>query len=143
MRKQTRVDAIANSFHLPMHWKKVTDGNRGDHPTIVGKIANAKEKQTHWRHNQAGDLAGNGTYNLKLKLIFSVIKANKGKRGWTYTHYDVINDKHNANVIEQMVGDGHARNIASISVSILLDADELYDTGIAPVTTILASLSND
>ncbi len=125
----------ANAGPLAMHWKKVTDGNRGDSwEVFVGKIANLKA-DTLWRHNQAGDLAGDGK-RLDAKANFQLSEANKGKRGWTYTHYDVINDKHNANVVEQMVSDGFVVNLSGNN---LAHADDLFDAGIAPVTTVLPS----
>ena len=125
----------ANAGPLAMHWKKVTDGNRGDTwEMFVGKIANLKA-DTLWRHNQAGDLAGNGK-RLDAKANFQLSEANKGKRGWTYTHYDVIKDKHNANVVEQMVSDGFVVNLSGNN---LAHADDLYDLGIAPVTAVLPS----
>ena len=125
----------ANAGPLAMHWAKVTDGNRGDTWSVfTGKIANLKEGQL-WRHNQAGDWAGDGN-TLDAKANFQLSEANKGKRGWTYTHYDVINNKHNANVVEQMVRDGFVVNLSGNN---LTHADELYDTRVAPVTTVLPS----
>ena len=125
----------ANAGPLAMHWTKVTDGNRGDTWSVfTGKIANLKDGQL-WRHNQAGDLAGDGK-RLDAKANFQLSEANKGKRGWTYTHYDVINNKHNANVVEQMVSDGFVVNLSGNN---LAHADELYNTRIAPVTTVMPS----
>ena len=125
----------ANAGPLAMHWAKVTDGNRGDTWSVfTGKIANMKAGQL-WRHNQAGDLPGDGN-TLDATACFELSEANKGKRGWTYTHYDVLNDKHNANVVEQMVRDGFVVNLSGNN---LAHADDLYDTRIAPVTTVLPS----
>ena len=125
----------ANAGPLAMHWAKVTDGNRGDTWSVfTGKIANLKDGQL-WRHNQAGDLAGDGK-RLDAKANFQLSEANKGKRGWTYTHYDVINDKHNANVVQQMNGDGFVVNLSGNN---LAHADDLYDLRIGPVTTVLPS----
>ena len=125
----------ANAGPLAMHWAKVTDGNRGDTWSVfTGKIANLKDGQL-WRHNQAGDLAGDGK-RLDAKANFQLSEANKGKRGWTYTHYDVLNSKHNASVVQQMNGDGFVVNLSGNN---LAHADDLYDLGIAPVTTVLPS----
>ena len=125
----------ANAGPLAMHWAKVTDGNRGDTWSVfTGKIANLKDGQL-WRHNQAGDLAGDGK-RLDAKANFQLSEDNKGKRGWTYTHYDVLNSKHNASVVQQMNGDGFVVNLSGNN---LAHADDLYDLGIAPVTTVLPS----
>ena len=125
----------ANAGPLAMHWAKVSEGQRGDAwPVFIGKVANMKA-DTLWRHNQAGDLAGDGK-RLDAKANFQLSEANKGKRGWTYTHYDVLNSKHNASVVQQMVGDGFVVNLSGNN---LAHADALYDLGIAPVTTVLPS----
>ena len=125
----------ANAGPLAMHWAKVTDGNRGDAwQVFIGKVSNMKA-DTLWRHNQAGDLAGDGK-RLDATANFQLSEANKGKRGWTYTHYDVLSDDHNANVVEQMVKDGFVVNLSGNN---LAHADDLYDKGIAPVTTVLPS----
>lgn len=123
----------ANAGPLAMHWAKVTDGNRGDTWSVfTGKIANMKAGQL-WRHNQAGDLPGDGN-KLDATACFQLSEANKGKRGWTYTHYDVLNDKHNARVVEYMVRDGFVVNLSGNN---LAHADDLYDTRVAPVTTVM------
>ena len=125
----------ANAGPLAMHWAKVTDGNRGDTWSVfTGKIANLKDGQL-WRHNQAGDLPGNGD-KLDATACFQLSEANKGKRGWTYTHYDVLNSKQNASVVQQMNGDGFVVNLSGNN---LAHADDLYDLGIGPVTTVLPS----
>ena len=125
----------ANAGPLAMHWAKVTEGNRGDAwQVFIGKVSNMKA-DTLWRHNQAGDLAGDGK-RLDATANFQLSEANKGKRGWTYTHYDVLSDDHNANVVEQMVKDGFVVNLSGNN---LAHADDLYDKGIAPVTTVLPS----
>lgn len=125
----------ANAGPLAMHWAKVTDGNRGDTwPVFIGKIANMKAG-TLWRHNQAGDLPGDGN-TLDTKSCMELAEANTGKRGWTYTHYDVCENGLNRAVVKQMNGMGFVVNLSGNN---LAHADDLYDLGIAPVTTVLPS----
>lgn len=38
-----------------------------------------------WRHNEAGDLPGDGDV-LDLVALAAIVKANKGRNGFTYTH---------------------------------------------------------
>src|SRR3990167_2989995 len=38
-----------------------------------------------WRHNQAGDLAGKGE-KIDSKKLEELVEANRGKRGFCYTH---------------------------------------------------------
>ena len=125
----------ANAGPLAMHWAKVTDGNRGDTWSVfTGKIANLKEGQL-WRHNQAGDLPGDGD-TLDTKACMELAEANTGKRGWTYTHYDVCENGLNRAVVKQMNGMGFVVNLSGNN---LAHADDLYDLSIAPVTTVLPS----
>lgn len=125
----------ADGGPLAMHWAKVTSGERGvTWPIFIGFIRNLLP-DTLWRHNQAGDLPGDGD-TLDATACFELSEANKGKRGWTYTHYDVLNNKHNANVVQQMVRDGFVVNLSGNN---LAHADDLYDTRVAPVTTVLPS----
>ncbi len=78
----------ADSGPLAIHWRKVTDGTRGDDwSTFCAKIK-ALPDGTLWRHNQAGDLPGDGK-RIDLIALGELVKANKGKRGFTYTHYSV------------------------------------------------------
>ena len=62
--------------------------------------------------------------------------ANTGKRGFTYTHYPVLTDKHNASVVKRMNDKGF---VVNLSGNTLAHADALYDMDIAPVTTVLPS----
>ncbi len=125
----------ANAGPLAMHWAKVTDGNRGDtFQVFLGKVS-AMPKGQLWRHNQAGDLPGNGD-KLDAEACVDLCLANAGKRGWTYTHYDVLGNHHNANVVEHMNMNGFVVNLSGNN---LAHADDLYDLGIAPVTTVLPS----
>ena len=123
----------ANGGPLAMHWKKVSSGERGDNwNTFITKVS-AMKPNTLWRHNQAGDLAGDGN-RLDAKANRQLSQANKGKRGWTYTHYNVLTDKHNAKVVKDMNDDGF---VVNLSGNTLAHADALYDKDIGPVTTVL------
>ena len=76
----------ANYGHTIYHWRTVPD--RGTFwAEFVKKIA-ALPKGQLWRHNEAGDLpARNGRINaVKLRAL---VKANKGRRGFTYTHHEL------------------------------------------------------
>ena len=76
----------AKSGPLALHWRKVSDGERGtDWQGLTEFVKSLPERQL-WRHNQAGDLPHidgqiNGT------LLGQLVDANRGKRGFTYTHH--------------------------------------------------------
>jgi ferredoxin len=123
----------ANGGPLAMHWAKVTKRERGDGwSTFIAKVKSFKVGEL-WRHNQAGDLAGDGKL-LDADANAELADANTGKRGWTYTHYPVLTSKHNAQVVKHMNDKGFVVNLSGNN---LKHADALYDLGIAPVTTVL------
>ena len=123
----------ADNGPLAMHWNKVTNGERGDDwSTFIVTVKSFKDGQL-WRHNQAGDLAGNGK-RLDADACDELADANRGKRGFTYTHYPVLTDKHNAAVVKRMNDKGFVVNLSANNVK---HADALYDLGIGPVATVL------
>ena len=125
----------ADGGPLAMHWAKVTDRQRGDtFQVFLGKIS-ALPKGQLWRHNQAGDLPGSNG-KLDADACVDLCLANAGKRGWTYTHYNVLDNDYNANVVKHMVMNGFVVNLSGNSLD---HADKLADLGIAPVTTVLPS----
>src|SRR4051812_45721310 len=42
-----------------------------------------------WRHNQAGDLPHVGG-KIDREQLLALVKANKGRKGFTYTHHNVL-----------------------------------------------------
>ena len=80
----------ASSGPLCIHWNKVSKHERGENwqgfiQTISAKIP----KGQIWRHNQAGDLVGKDD-TICAHSLDDLIVANKGKQGFSYTHYPVI-----------------------------------------------------
>ena len=123
----------ADSGPLKLHWDKVTREERGDDwPTFLGKIKDMPEG-SKWRHNQAGDLPGD-TKDLDSTKCVDLAKANKGKRGFTYTHYDVLDNFQNAITVNIM---NHLGFTVNVSANNLEHADKLCDLDIAPVATVL------
>lgn len=71
---------------LAIHWAAVTRGERGlEWADFLGTIAGLPEGQL-WRHNQAGDLQGDGEL-IDADALAGLVEANKGRKGFTYTHY--------------------------------------------------------
>ena len=123
----------AESGPLKLHWLKVTKGERGDDwSTFINKIFDLPAG-SKWRHNQAGDLPGD-TQNLDDVKCVELAKANEGKRGFTYTHYDVLENFQNAITVNIMNNLGFTVNV---SANNLEHADQLCDLDIAPVATVL------
>ena len=123
----------AESGPLKLHWLKVTKGERGDDwPTFLGKIRDLPAG-SKWRHNQAGDLPGD-TQDLDSTKCVELARANEGKRGFTYTHYDVLDNFQNAIIVNSMNNLGFTVNVSANNLD---HADKLCDLDIAPVATVL------
>ena len=123
----------AESGPLKLHWLKVTKGERGDDwSTFLDKIKDLPAG-SKWRHNQAGDLPGD-TKDLDSTKCVDLAKANEGKRGFTYTHYDVLDNFQNAITVNMM---NHLGFTVNVSANNLEHADQLCDLDIAPVATVL------
>ena len=123
----------ADGGPLAMHWAKVTSGERGDNwSTFIATVKSFKDGQL-WRHNQAGDCPGDGK-RLDADACDELADANENKKGFTYTHYPVLTDAHNAAVVKRMNDKGFVVNLSANNVA---HADALYDLGIGPVATVL------
>ena len=123
----------ADSGPLKLHWDKVTRKERGDDwATFIDKIKDLPTG-SKWRHNQAGDLPGD-MEKLDNEKCIELAKANKGKRGFTYTHYDVLDNFQNAITVNIM---NHLGFTVNVSANNLEHADKLCDLDIAPVATVL------
>ena len=123
----------AESGPLKLHWLKVTKGERGDDwSTFLDKIKELPAG-SKWRHNQAGDLPGD-TKDLDSTKCVDLAKANEGKRGFTYTHYDVLDNFQNAITVNMM---NHLGFTVNVSANNLEHAHKLCDLDIAPVATVL------
>jgi len=123
----------ADSGPLKLHWDKVTREERGDDwSTFISKIKDLPTG-SKWRHNQAGDLPGD-MEKLDDEKCIELAKANKGKRGFTYTHYDVLDNFQNAITVNIM---NHLGFTVNVSANNLEHADKLCDLDIAPVATVL------
>lgn len=122
----------ADSGPLALHWTKVTSGERGmGFADFCSTIAALPDGQL-WRHNQAGDLPGiNGVINQSQ--VAELVRANKGKRGFTYTHYDP-SIMTNQESIRRSNRNGFTINL---SAECLNEADAFKALNIGPVVTIL------
>lgn len=123
-----------------IHWKAVTEGKRGgdwDHFLLQVR---AIRKGQLWRHNQAGDLPGTDNV-IDRDMLEGLVKANKGRKGFTYTHYPVLSGHAspaetigNRDAIQWANEDGFTVNLSGNNVQ---HADQLKALNIAPVVTIL------
>ena len=89
-----------------------------------------------WRHNVAGDLTSNDRSTIDPLALRLLTEANAGRRGFTFTHYDVLTNTVNREAVRMANANGFTVNLSANS---LAHADALADLGIAPVTVLLPS----
>ena len=122
----------AKHGHTGIHWRKVTAGERGtDWDTFVSKVRHLP-KGGIWRHNVAGDLPAKDGVIDGHKML-SLMAANHGKGGFTYTHHDPSIESNALNIADANLS-GFTVNLSSNNVT---EADTLADMDIAPVVTLL------
>ena len=127
----------ANSGALQFHWGKVNRGERGDNfPTFIAKLESLPTN-SFVRLNQAGDLPGKGN-RINGKKLDALIKANKGKRFFTYTHKLVLGNSYVAKQNRKHIARANKNGLTiNLSGNNTKNADSLKKLNIAPVVTIL------
>jgi hypothetical protein len=136
----------AMSGPLNIHWNKITDGSRGiSWVNFLEKIKGIPDN-TLWRHNQAGDLVPDSLNSEKISIqhLKDLVQANKGKRGFSYTHYKILDKTlvslHNRKVIEFSNAGGFTLNISTENVE---DADNAFNVGFPSTVVLPFDVSND
>ena len=125
-----------SGYFINHHWKQVTNKTRGNNYGGFLACINTLKPETFWRHNQAGDLAGSGE-TINFNKLKKLVDANKGRRGYTYTH------KHkntgNYKKIKYANDNGFTVNLSADSIE---EADRLLALEIAPVVVTLSNTEN-
>lgn len=123
----------ADQFHMKMHWDKVTSGERGvTLAEFVQKLSTLPYKALV-RHNQAGDLPGDGKFTLYRDDCITLAKAFKRTLAWTYTSYPIT--AFNLDTMKEMLRLGFVVNKSCYS---LTQVDDAMDKGL-PTTVVLPS----
>ena len=73
----------AENFPMVMHWEKLSREGLS-YEELLARIK-ALRRNAVWRHNDAGDLLGSGD-TIDLTALTALVDANRGRRGFTYTH---------------------------------------------------------
>lgn len=118
-----------------MHWRKLDKGESKNAASWTEFVKQIKgiAKGSLWRHNQAGDLVGDAVTIDKDSLV-QLVNANKGKRGFTYTHYDTIGNGLNRAQVKFANANGFTINLSGNDVA---HADKLAALKIAPVVVLM------
>ena len=123
-----RSDCYAEDYYTRMNWDKVP-ARGGDIDALCDSIAALPPGQL-WRHNIAGDLPGAGV-NVDPGLLGEIVRANIGKRGFTYTHKTAPG---NLQWIKHANDWGFTVNLSADDAG---HADILADTGAGPIVCIV------
>lgn len=114
-----------------IHWKKVTEGERGvNFQEFVSAIRSLRRGQL-WRHNVSGDLP-HMFGDIDTSMLQALADANRGRKGYTYTHH-VLN-AHNIQAIKESNAKGFTINASTEDVEV---ADKVMtDHGIPAVAVV-------
>jgi hypothetical protein len=126
----------AESGPLALHWAKITRGERGvPFRAFLDAIASLPLGQI-WRHNQAGDLPHTAG-RISRRFIRAIVAANRGKRGYTYTHHDLKLGE-NLSLIRSANRNGFTVNVSTESESA---ADQAIAAGLPAVMAVASDES--
>ena len=115
----------------PVHyaWRKA-ESHGVEWKEFCDKVA-ALPKLQLWRHNVAGDLPGQNN-TIDIAALRELIAANKGKRGFTYTHYPMDNaDNRKALALANAYG-----FTVNVSCETYQEADTAISYEVAPVAVL-------
>ena len=133
-----KAGCFADGGPLQLHWEQVSQGNRGvEFDDFLLQVA-ALPRGAEYRHNQAGDLPPKEYEKdtidaVKLAALAAVIRRRRIK-GFTYTHYPVIDNETNQAAIKAANDQGFTINLSANNVT---EVDELLALNIAPVAVIM------
>ena len=97
-RKDNEGGCYAEGGPLAIFWSKVSKGTAGtDWQAFTKQVAKLRAG-TMWRHNQGGDLPGDKV-RIDTEALAMLVRANRGKHGFTYTHYNATNIPANRDAI--------------------------------------------
>lgn len=125
----------AEAGWLGMHWRKIARGGKGLSLSQFLAAIRTLPKGTLWRHNQAGDLPGDGK-RIDVAKLGLIIGAASGTRGFTYTHYPMTDA---ANRKAVAMANACAALTINLSANNLTEADELAALDVGPVAVVLPS----
>ena len=128
----------ANYGPLAIHWKRLNTEQVGISWEMLCENIAALPKGQLWRYNVAGDLPGENN-NIDRRQLNKLVKANKGKRGFTYTHKPMTK-KANREAVKKANQDGLTINLSANRIE---DVDALLELGVGPVVTLLSSDAPD
>jgi len=126
------ASCYARGGPMRIFWDAVTRKERGKPWEAFCADVKDLPDGKFWRHNQAGDLPGDGVI-LHYDAVMMLVEANLRKKGFTYTHYP-MSLEWNARIVEKANQLGFTINVSANSVE---HADQLKGLTTAPVVCVL------
>lgn len=127
----------AEHHFIGMHWRRLSAGAGITWDEFCEAIAALPEGQV-WRHNEAGDLPGQGD-EIDVEKLRQLVRANDGRAGFTYTHKEVLDDDGMAVSNRLAIMEANEAGFAvNLSADSLEHADALLELHIGPVAVTLS-----
>jgi hypothetical protein len=124
----------AANYPMRHHWEAVSRGERGEPlQRFLANIAALPAGQ-FWRMNQAGDIPHTAG-RISRRFIRGLIAANRGRRGYTYTHHR-LDIGENLPLIRQANRNG-------LTVNISTETETAADSAIAAGLPAVLTVSSD
>ena len=121
-----------------IHWNKVSSGERGYEWDEFTSLVRKLQRGQLWRHNVSGDLPHDGNGNIDGDKVVDLVVANRGRKGYTYTHH-TLNDV-NLGVIKYANAAGFTVNVSTESVEV---ADSVMTEHSIPAVAVVPSNKTD
>lgn len=113
-------------------WRSLSEGRRGGMwSAFLGQVRKLT-RGVLWRHNAAGDLPHRDG-SLLAEPIRGLVEAQRGCRGFTYTHHDILKGS-NLELIREANAEGFTVNV---SVESGRAADAAMDLGLPVVQAVI------
>lgn len=125
------AECYAKSGHVAIHWRKLVPG-AGLSLVELCRLIRTIPGRALWRHNVAGDLPGIGDA-IDAAALAKLTRANRGRRGFTYTHKP--DTPANIAAIKTATAAGFIVNLSADNGA---DADRLARHGLPVVVVIPA-----
>ena len=123
-----QADCYAEDYYTSMAWNKVPVRG-GDLGALCASVAALPPGQL-WRHNVAGDLPGHNE-EVDAHALGEIVRANIGRRGFTYTH------KKSAEALHWALEATRWGFTVNASADDAGDADALMDVYAGPIVAIV------
>lgn len=128
----------AKSGPQAIHWRKTSNGERGMMWAEFTKAIRRLQRRQLWRHNVSGDLPHNGLGDIDADKVAQLVDANRGRKGYTYTHHPL--NAHNVAILQDVNANGFTVNASTEDVEV---ADKVMSEHNIPAVAVVKSDKTD